>query len=476
MSLPPKKFLSLKEILDATGGTLLAGDPEMRPLGISTDSRSLIPGEMFVALRGENFDGHDFAVSALAKGACGVLMEKGRLRGLVQSAPGSGAALVEVRDTLFALGEIAGKWRRLHDTQVVGITGSNGKTTTKEMLASILERTRSVLKNKGNLNNRVGLPLTLLGLRQHHRAAVLEMGTSEPGEIARLCSIALPQVGLITQVAAAHLEGLGSIEAIAKEKGELFNALGAQGKALVNLDDPWVVRLASRCQAHKVSFGFSQGAVARAVEVEPFEDQGARFRLELAGESAWVHLKAQGVPMVKGALAAAAAAWVLGATLEEIKQALEDFRPVGGRLHVVNLHQGKVLIDDTYNANPASMEAALELLCKGASGRTIAVLGEMRELGVAAPSAHRELGEMAARLGVKVLVAVGRWAPWVAEGALEAAENGGTDVRKASNCEEAVEFLRSLVLPGDRILVKGSRAAAMETVVEALKGFPLEVD
>lgn len=476
MSLVRQEFLSLREILDVTGGTLLAGDPQLRPLGISTDTRSLVPGQMFVALRGERFDGHDFAASALAKGACGVLVERGRAKALVQSPHCPGAALVEVQDTLFALGEIAGKWRKLHKAPVVGITGSNGKTTTKEMLASILERSRSVLKNKGNLNNRIGLPLTLLELRHHHKAVVLEMGMSEPGEIGRLCSIALPQVGLITQVAAAHLEGLGSIEGVAMEKGELFHALGAQGTALVNLDDPWVVRLASRCEAHKVSFGFSQGAMARAVEVEPFGDQGARFRLELAGDSTWVRLKAQGIPMVKGALAAAAGAWVLGAPLSDIKEALECFRTFAGRLHVMSLPQGKVLIDDTYNANPASMTAALELLCRGGSGRTVAVLGEMRELGAAAASAHRELGETAARLGVKLLVPVGKWASWVAEGALEASKNSEIEVREASNCEEAIEILRTLISPGDRILVKGSRAAAMETVVEALKSFPEEAD
>lgn len=465
-----QEFLNLREILEATGGTLLRGDLEMRPLGISTDTRSLIPGQMFVALRGERLDGHDFAACALAKGACGVLVQKGRGRDLAQSPARPGAALVEVNDTLFALGEIAGKWRRLHGASVVGITGSNGKTTTKEMLASILERSRSVLKNKGNLNNRIGLPLTLLGLRHHHRVVVLEMGMNEPGEIARLCRIAVPQVGLITQVAAAHLEGLGSIEGVAREKGELFKALGTQGKAVVNLDDPWVVRLARDCEAHKVSFGFSQGATARALDVEPFEAQGARFRLELPGESVWVHMKVQGMPMVRGALAAAAAAWVLGASLEEIKEALEDFRPVVGRLHVMNLPGGKVLIDDTYNANPASMAAALELLARGGPGRTIAVLGEMRELGTAAAPAHRELGETAARLGVKLLVAVGRWASWVAEGALEAAGNGAMEVRQAGSSEEAAELLRNLVRAGDRILVKGSRAAAMERIVEALKG------
>lgn len=476
MSPARQEFLNLREILDATGGTLLAGDPEMRPLGISTDTRSLIPGEMFVALRGERFDGHDFAISALAKGACGVLVEKGRAGKLAQAPSRSGAALVEVKDTLLALGEIAGKWRGFFDAPVVGITGSNGKTTTKEMLASILERSRSVLKNKGNLNNCIGLPLSLLGLRHHHRAVVLEMGMSEPGEIARLCRIARPQVGLITQVAAAHLEGLGSVEGVAREKGELFKALGTQGKALVNLDDPWVVRLARGCEAHKVSFGLSQGALARAVEVEPFLEQGARFRLQLPGESFWVHLKAQGMPMVRGALAAAAAAWALGAAPHEIKEALEDFLPSGGRLHVVKLSQGKVLIDDSYNANPVSMAAALELLCRGGTGRTIAVLGEMRELGAAAALAHRELGERAACLGVEVLVAVGKWAAWVAEGALGAKGNGGMEVLMAESCEEAVGILRSLIRSGDRILVKGSRAAAMEKVVEALKGFHSEAE
>lgn len=467
-------FLSLGEILEATGGTLLAGNPEMRPLGISTDTRSLIPGEMFVALRGERFDGHDFAALALAKGACGVLMQKGRVGGFGDRAYSRGAALVEVEDTLFALGEIARKWRQLHGVQVVGITGSNGKTTTKEMLASILERSRSVLKNKGNLNNRIGLPLTLLQLRQHHRAVVLEMGMSEQGEIARLSQIACPEVGLITQVAPAHLQGLGNVEGVAREKGELFHALGTQGMALVNLDDPWVVRLASGCAARKVSFGFQQGATVRGRQAEPFQRGGARFCLEVAGESIQVQLKAQGTPMLRGALAAAAGAWVLGATLDEIKGALEDFRASAGRLQVVSLPKGMVLIDDTYNANPVSMAAALELLCLGGEGRAVAVLGEMRELGALAPQAHKELGEKAASLGVKVLLAVGKWASWVAEGARQRAAKGGMEILEAPDCEEAVGILRRMTRPGDRILVKGSRAAAMETIVEALKGSPLE--
>ncbi len=476
MSIAPQEFLNLGDILEATGGTLLAGDPATRPLGISTDTRTLLPGEMFVALKGERFDGHDFALSAMAKGACGVLMEKGRLRELTHRPQTSRCALVEVQDTLFALGEIARTWRQLHRAPVVGITGSNGKTTTKEMLASILERSRTVLKNKGNLNNRIGLPLTLLGLRRHHRAVVLEMGMNEPGEIARLCQIAHPQLGLITQVAPAHLEGLGSLEGVAREKGELFHALGTDGTALVNLDDPWIVRLARGCQAHKVSFGFAPGATVRAVDVRPFRDSGAEFRLEVAGESCNLHLKTPGMPMVRAALAASAAAWVLGAALDEIKDALEGFAAFEGRLKVMNLSRGGVLIDDTYNANPVSMAAALELLCKGGSGRTVAVLGDMRELGAAAPCAHRELGETAARLGVKVLLAVGKWAAWVAQGAHDAAGDGQMHILMASNCEEAWEILRDVMLPGDRILVKGSRAAAMEKVVEALKGFLSEAD
>jgi UDP-N-acetylmuramoyl-tripeptide--D-alanyl-D-alanine ligase len=464
-------FLSLEEILEATRGRLLAGDPGVRVRGISTDTRSLLPGQMFLALEGERFDGHDFVASALAKGACGAVVRRGKLGSLPPQRNGSRAALVEVEDTLFALGEMARRWRELHSTVVVGITGSNGKTTTKEMLASILERSRSVLKNEGNLNNRIGLPLTLLGLKEHHRAVVLEMGMNEPGEIGRLCQIARPQVGLITQVAPAHLEGLGSLQGVAREKGELFLSLGAQGKALVNLDDPWVVSLARSCEAHKLSYGTEQGAMVRGLHAEPFHVQGARLCLEVAGDRRWVQLRGQGTPLVRGALAAAAGAWALGASLDEIKEALESFRPSVGRLHVTSFPQGGTLIDDTYNANPASMAAALELLCKGGEGRTVAVLGEMRELGPLTLSAHREVGQTAARLGVKLLVAVGPWAPWVAEGA----GKSSTEVHAVGNCQEAIELLKGLLRPGDRILVKGSRAAAMETVAEAIRASRLEV-
>lgn len=462
-----KRFLALWEILDATGGKLLSGAPGIEPVGVSTDTRTLLRGQLFVALQGRRYDGHDFVPLALAKGACGVMVGRGKFKAFPQGGS-SDAALVEVEDTLFALGEIARAWRERHRAVVVGITGSNGKTTTKEMLASILEPSRSVLRNRGNLNNRIGLPVTLLDLRHHHRAAILEMGMNEPGEIRRLCQIARPEVGLITQVGPAHLEGVGSIEGVAREKGELFSALGPADTAVVNLDDPWVVRLARSCRARKVSYGMAEGAMVRGTQVEPFQPDGARLCLEVAGERLWVRLRGQGAPLVRSALAAAAGAWALGATLGEIQHGLEAFQPAAGRLHVVSLARGGTLIDDTYNANPASMAAALELLCRAGTGRTVAVLGEMRELGLAAPWAHREVGRVAADLGVRVLVAVGTWASQVAEGATEGSGARPVEIHAVESCEEAIGVLRRLLLPGDRILVKGSRGAAMERVVEAL--------
>lgn len=460
-------YMTLEEILEVTGGRLVSGIPEGGPSGVSTDTRTILPGQLFVALKGERYDGHDFLSTALAKGAWGALVSSQKGKGTLRT-EGSKAILIEVEDTLEALGDLAKAWRGRHQAVVVGVTGSNGKTTTKEMLASVLETSRRVLKNRGNLNNRVGLPLTLLELRPYHRVAVLEMGMSEPGEMKRLCDIARPQVGLITQVAPAHLQGVGSIEGVAREKGELFSSLGPTGTALVNLDDPWVVRLARACNARKVSYGLSPGAIVRAADVEPYHPEGARLRLELSGQSLEVRLRGQGTPLVRAALAAAAGAWTLGSTAPEIREGLEAFEPFAGRLKSMSLPWGGTLIDDTYNANPSSMAAALELLCRGGGGRTVAVLGEMRELGPVAPWAHRELGRMASQLGVQVLVAVGCWAPQVVQGAQD--ESGETPkvVKVAKDCDEAIRILEEILTPEDRVLVKGSRAAAMERVVQAL--------
>jgi UDP-N-acetylmuramoyl-tripeptide--D-alanyl-D-alanine ligase len=375
---------------------------------------------------------------------------------------------IEVDDTLYGLGEIARHWRGRHPAPLLAITGSNGKTTTKEMVAGILSRRHATLKNSGNLNNRIGLPLTLLDLRQRHGMVVLEMGMNEPGEIRRLAEIARPQWGLITQVAPAHLQGLGSLEGVARAKGELFEALGPGDTAVVNLDDPWVARLAASCRARRVTFGEAPDAQLRAEAVDPFGPTGARWVLRVGGERRGIAMQAQGTPMVRNGLAAAAGAWAMGMDLDEIVAGLEGFRPFPGRLSVVPLGRGMHLIDDAYNANPASMAAALELLCRLAPSRRVAVLGEMRELGDYAEEAHREIGREAARLGVTVLVAVGSWARTLTQGAL-ASPSPPAEIHCVASAAEALELLRGCCADGDWVLVKGSRGMAMERVVEGLR-------
>lgn len=464
------EFLTLAELSEVTKGSLLAGSPELRPQGISTDTRTLIHGQAFLALSGERFDGNEFWVQALEKGASALILSRVG-GGVLERAKTLGVGVIEVKDSLWALGEIARAWRKKHRVRLMGITGSNGKTTTKEMVASILAKGGEVLKNEGNLNNRIGVPLTLLRLNRSHSRVVLEMGTNEPGEIRRLCEIASPQIGLITQIGPAHLERLGSLEGVAREKGALFEALAGDGIAVVNLDDPWIKRLASKICARKISYGVTPGAMVWAHQMDPFCPQGAKMRVRLAGEEITARFPAHGTPVLMCGLAAIGAAWAMGASLQEIVEGLESFRPQWGRLNVWELKNGTTLIDDSYNANPASMRAALELLCRGGEGRKVAILGEMKELGSATIFAHRELGREAARMGVEVLIAVGPWAHEVVRGAREEAKGVEMGLFELQTCDEAAGCAKELLKPGDRVLVKGSRGAAMERISEALRAW-----
>jgi UDP-N-acetylmuramoyl-tripeptide--D-alanyl-D-alanine ligase len=463
----PQGLFVAQEIVQATRGKLLGGDPGQGLMGISTDTRSLRPGELFVALRGERFDGHEFLSQALARGAAGVM---GRPGSLSPPPPGwaERTALIEVPDPLYALGEIARYWRAKHPIPLLAITGSNGKTTTKEMAAEILSGDRAVLKNEGNLNNRIGLPLSLLRLRNHHRCAVLEMGLNEPGEIQRLAEIAQPQFGLITQVAPVHLEGLGSIEGVARAKGELFDALKGKDTAVVNLDDPWVVRLARRCAARRVTFGQERQATVQVVRLEPFHQDGARVTLKIADRECRVQLQCHGLPCVQNAVAAAASAWAMDVGVDQIVDGLWAFRPFSMRMNVIHLRDGIRLIDDSYNANPVSVSAALETLYHLAKGRSIAVLGDMLELGEQSADAHRDTGRKAGNLGVEVLIGAGDWAEALTQGALESA-SPPPEIHTVSSAAQAAEMVLDLCKPGDCILVKGSRRMAMECVVNAIR-------
>ena len=454
-------MFEVHEVLKATGGRLLAAGPETFS-GISTDSRTIKEGELFVPLVGDKFDGHDFIAQVFEKGASGALVAAGR----AVPAPG-GKAVIEVKDTLRALQDIAHHLRTARPgLKVVGVTGTNGKTTTKEMLASILAVRGPVLKNEGNLNNGIGVPLTLLRLKDEHWAAVIEMGMNSFGEIQRLAEIAAPQVGVVTNIGPGHLENLGSLEGVAKAKGELVAALPEGGTAVLNADDPYLRdgNVAARCGT--VMFGLGKGADLSAAEVEE-TPAGVVFSLVTRGGAVRVKLPVLGFHNVYDALAAASAASALGLSLPEIKEGLEGFRPAKMRMEVVDIDGAKV-INDAYNANPSSMAAALNALAGIKDARRIAVLGDMKELGESAEKAHYDVGRLAGAGGLACLILVGEQARHMAYGAAEA----GMDEKKiiqASSPEDAGAKLAERLSPGDCVLVKGSRSMKMERVVEFLK-------
>lgn len=431
--------------------------------GVSIDSRRIREGELFVALRGERFDGHDFVPDAIRKGAWGALVERSSFEQRFSSLGGL-QNILPVEDTLFALQEMSSTHRKKFTFPVVGVTGSNGKTTTKEMLASILLQQGPVLKNEGNLNNHIGVPLTLLKLNRSHCSAVIEMGMSAPGEIDLLARIASPTVGVITNIGPAHLEFFGSMDNIAEAKGELLARLPHDAVAVLNADDPFLDRLQSRFGGRTVTFGVRNRADVSASEVRQ-DREGSDVTIAAAGSSTGVRLRAAGVHNVSNALAAAATAIALGMPLDAVKRGLEDFTPVSMRSEVKDV-EGRTMLADYYNANPASMEAAIEtLISLAAGGRSIALLGDMLELGSAADEAHRAVGRIAARSGVDTLITCGTLAKGIAEGAL--AEGMKKDrVFGAETHAEAAGLLKKLSRPGDVVLIKASRGMKMEKILE----------
>ena len=451
---------SLAEIASATGGRLV-GDPEGYCRRVVIDSRLVAPGDLFVAIIGERHDGHDFIPQAAAAGA----------RAFVASRPmevPAGLSAVFVGDTVAALGAIARHHRRRFDLPVVAVTGSTGKTTTKEMIAAIGGVRRRVARTEGNLNNEIGLPLTLLSLSPGDELLVVEMGMRGPGQIAALAAIAEPQVGVVTNIGLTHLELLGSQEAITAAKGELVAALPASGTAVLNADDPRCLSLARKTRARVLRFGLGEGAEVRAVDLAG-DPEGSSFTLRAPEGVAFpVRLSVPGLHQVRNALAAAAAALAVGCGPEEIRAGLAGFGLRRGRGAAVEATGGWTVIDDTYNANPASMEAALAVLAaRSPRGRRIAVLGDMLELGPASGEAHRAVGHLAARAGVALLLTFGREARGIGLGAVSAGLPPDA-VRHYENKEELLADLRETLRPGDLVLVKGSRGMRMEEIVSGL--------
>ena len=455
--------LTWNELMAGLSGRLVQGNLNRKAVGVSTDTRSLVPENLFVALKGPRFDGHDYILRAFEQGASAVLVSESIPRQALPTDKG----VIFVRDTLTALGDLAGLWRRKFPVTLIGISGSNGKTSTKEMLTAILELEGPTLKNKGNLNNWIGLPLSLFFLNEDHRFAVMEMGMNHSGEIARLCQIAKPSVGLLTNIGPAHLEGLGTIAAVAKAKGELFEALEADHWAVINIDDPRIRELARTCKARKIDFGLAPEAQVRGERLEN-TGQGIRFRIFFQGEEE-VFLPVQGEHNISNALGAAAAALALGLSLQKVKQGLEHFHLPEHRLQLKKGLRGIRLIDDTYNANPTSMKAALrafDSLRQGKGGGL--VLGDMLELGDQAVEAHRELGRLIGEMGVDYLLCLGP----LSKELVKEAQNGFRPPLKAFgvlNYREIIDLLPGIVREGDWVLVKGSHGMNMEAIVRVLE-------
>jgi UDP-N-acetylmuramoyl-tripeptide--D-alanyl-D-alanine ligase len=452
-----------EELAAAAGGRWI-GTPAPAFEGVSTDTRTLRPGMLFVALRGERFDAHDFLAEAAARGAAAAVVAEGR------AGDPSPIPRLAVSDTLAALGAIARHHRRRFRVPVVGVTGSNGKTTTREMIAAILATRGKVLKTEGNLNNEVGVPLTLFGLEPSHEAAVIEMGMNHPGEIARLAAIAQPQVGVVTLAAPAHLEGLGTVDAVADAKAELYQGLPEGGIAIANADDARMLKRAQASGRRMMTFSAAKGRRGDVVvlAIESQGTDGLRFVLGIGNREVLVHIPGLvGAHNAANAAAAAAAGIALGCTDREIARGLADVRPVGRRLRLERLPSGIQLVDDCYNANPASMSAALRTLLDLAAsgGRPVAVLGDMLELGAFEAEAHRALGEEAARSGVAALAAFGPRA----RAAAEAARAAGVDAFHTEELDALVAWAKATLRPTDVLLVKGSRGMKLERLVEALR-------
>ena len=447
--------LGLSQIAEFAGASLEYGDGTVAINKISTDSRTIKSGELFVALHGENFDAHDFVEAAAKSGAAGALVNR-NWKGHVPR----NFALLRAIDTLQAYQQIAANYRRSLALKVLAITGSNGKTSTKDFAASVLARKFRVTKTEGNFNNHVGLPRTILEAVSEDEVAVWEIGMNHPGEIAELSKIAAPDAAIITNIGVAHIEFMGSREAIAREKSALAEAVAPQGTVILNADDPFSKGIAARIRA-KVVFAGTTGGTVRASEIRQSAD-GSEFTILEGAHRCRAQLPVAGLHMVQNALLAVAAGRAFGLSIEECGAGLAAASLTRARLQIKQIG-GVHFLDDSYNANPDSMKAALRTLIElDAEGKRIAVLGEMRELGAESERGHREIGETAASLAVDQLITIGDMAGRIAEGARAA---GLKNVSSVSSTREAADLLGQIAAPGDLVLIKGSRAAKTEEVI-----------
>ena len=472
------RYLTIDQICRAAGGRLLRGSKQSRAHNISTDSRTVKPLDLFVALRGPQFDGHDYVQDALARGAVGVVVDASYTGHQQEQHRLLQGAIIAVDDALKALGDIARYYRSTLSTKIIAITGSNGKTTTKAMTHRLLSGEMECIASPKSFNNAIGVPATLFMVDPHHRSAVIEMGTNHPGEIEYLAGIARPHVAVITNVSAAHLEGLTSPKGVAEEKAAILGGLTTDGIAIFNRDDFWSREIEKSWNGPRLGFGIEADAEVRASNIRleehsiSFTCAGLRFNIPMLGRH-----------NIYNALAAAAAARAVnGISWSVIRDRMRTFLLPEMRMQVERIG-GVVLINDAYNANPASMMAALRTLAAlPAEGRRIFVMGDMRELGERTEECHRDLGRKVATSGVDVLWATGADAGRAADAALHCKAEDGKSVHRmepeqvffSPDARDAARRLPEFLQPGDVILIKGSRALKMEIVARAIKDAMLD--
>src|SRR5213080_3388440 len=451
--------LPLSQIAQWAGGSLSSGDGTVVIDKVSTDSRTIKRGELFVALRGENFDGHNFVEAVATAGATGAIVDSNW-----KGNAGDNFALIRAKDTLLAYQQLAANYRKSLKLSVVAITGSNGKTSTKDFAAAVLARRFRVTKTQGNFNNHVGLPQTILEATSQDEVAVWEIGMNHPGEVAVLAKIAAADVGIITNIGIAHIEFMGSREKIAEEKGALAEAIDAEGTVILNADDPFTKGIATRARGKVILAGTIAGTI-RASEINQ-RGSATDFTILEGAHRCRAQLPVPGLHMVQNALLAVAVGRVFGLSLEDCAAGLVAAPLARARLQIRQIH-GVQFIDDSYNANPDSMKAALRTLVElDTDGKRIAVLGEMKELGSESEHAHREVGKTAAALEVDHLIAIGSVAAAIAS----AAERAGLrNSRTVNSPAEAAEILAQIAASGDLVLIKGSRAARTERVMEEFR-------
>lgn len=449
--------VTLRELADIVGAVSTQGDEHTLVTGVRVDNRQIRQGDAFVAFVGERVDGHNFIDQAFDCGASVAIVSK--------PVKADAGPIVQVERPLEAIQRLATHERSGFTGPVIGITGSNGKTSTKEMVAAVLGQLGDCLYTQANQNNELGLPLTILQRTPKHRSIVLEMGMRGFGQIAALCDIARPNIGIITNIGHSHIEILGSQEGIAKAKAELLESLGSDGTAILNADDPWLKQVAPLSKAPVIWYGLSPSADVYATDVE-WGNEGMTFTVHTQGISQRVDLPTFGMHNVQNALAAVAAGTAVGLSLAQIADGLAALQPLGGRLRLVEAPREITVIDDCYNASPLSTGASLQVLAQlAAPGRRVAILGDMYELGDYTEEGHRQVGALAAEAGVDTLICIGPSAKWIAE---QARALGLPEIHHVSSVEEAIASCSEWVKGGSTVLVKASRGMQLERVVNHL--------